>query len=218
MGIYSYLFKKYNPKTLGEKLLYGMCSGGIGAAVGCPSELALVRMAADTRLPEAERRNYRGIFDCISRIAREEGPGGLWRGVLVTCQRAMLMGGTQMGCASEAKQRLMTTGYFNEGSIPHVFCGAAIASVIANMVTMPFDVVKSRLQNMPQPVAGELPIYSGMLDCGRKSVAAEGKLEKYTSEILSKYVEVFSFFGKVSRPHWSNSHLILPLACASWTA
>lgn len=175
MGIYSYLFTTYQPKNLSQKLMFGMFSGGIGAVFGTPSELALVRMAADQRLSDSQRRNYTGIVDCISRIARDEGPKALWRGCVVTVQRAMVMGATQMGCASEAKQRLMASGYFkNENGIPIVFCSAFLASIVANSFTMPFDVVKSRLQNMPVAASGETPMYSGMLDCARKSVQAEG--------------------------------------------
>jgi len=175
MGIYSYLFTKYKPEGLSQKLAFGMLSGGTGAAVGTPSELALVRMAADQRLSEAQRRNYKGIFDCISRIAKEEGPSALWRGWFITIQRAMIMGATQMGISSEAKQRLLETDYFNKpNSIPLIFCSAFIGSCVANTVTMPFDVVKSRLQNMPLPAPGESPMYRGVVDCVQKSVKAEG--------------------------------------------
>ena len=36
-----------------------MTAGGLGSFVGNPCDLALVRMQADTTLPEAERRNYK---------------------------------------------------------------------------------------------------------------------------------------------------------------
>ena len=48
-----------------------------------------MRMGADTKLPEAERRNYKGVFDCVSRIAREEGVKGLWRGADATVIRGL---------------------------------------------------------------------------------------------------------------------------------
>jgi len=175
MGIYSYLFATYQPKNIYQKLMFGCISGGIGAAVGTPSELALVRMAADSKLPEASRRNYGGIFQCITRIAKEEGVPALWRGCVVTVMRAMLMGSTQMGLASEAKQRLLQTAYFNNpNGIPLVFCAAFLASIAANTVVMPFDVIKSRLQNMPIPSSGQAPLYSGIIDCAKQSVKSEG--------------------------------------------
>ena len=33
----------------------------------------LIRMCVDNRLPEAERRNYKSVFDAWRRIAGEEG-------------------------------------------------------------------------------------------------------------------------------------------------
>ena len=37
----------------------------------------------------------------------------------------------------------------------------------------PLDTIKVRLQAMPS-VAGEAPLYSGMVDCAKKTVQAEG--------------------------------------------
>lgn len=51
----------------------GMTAGAVGSFVGNPSELILIRMTADGRLPVAERRNYTGFFNALFRIAREEG-------------------------------------------------------------------------------------------------------------------------------------------------
>jgi hypothetical protein len=68
----------------------GMTSGGIGSFVGCPSEVALVRMGADSRLPVDQRRNYKNVVDCVVRMFKEEGIQGPWRGAVVTVQRAMV--------------------------------------------------------------------------------------------------------------------------------
>lgn len=57
----------------------GMTAGAIGSFVGNPSELILIRMTADGRLPVAERRNYTGFFNALFRIAREEGKRHEWR-------------------------------------------------------------------------------------------------------------------------------------------
>ena len=52
--------------------LCGLGAGAIGAAVGNPADLAMVRMQADGRLPKELRRNYRGGGDALSRVVREE--------------------------------------------------------------------------------------------------------------------------------------------------
>jgi solute carrier family 25 oxoglutarate transporter 11 len=39
--------------------------------VGNPADLALIRMQADSRLPEAERRNYKSVGNAFARITKE---------------------------------------------------------------------------------------------------------------------------------------------------
>jgi solute carrier family 25 oxoglutarate transporter 11 len=125
MGIYSTLLERgkqqnkmadKNPLdiSLGTKLYMGAIAGSIGSLVGTPSELALVRMSADSKLPAADRRNYRNVLDCLVRIAREEGAKQLWRGATPTVLRATLLASCQLGVTSEAKTWLTASGYFGE--------------------------------------------------------------------------------------------------------
>jgi hypothetical protein len=52
--------------------------------------------------------------------------------------------------------------------------GTFVASFIANTVINPLDVVKSRLQNMRRPAAGEAPMYKSMVDCFAKTIKLDG--------------------------------------------
>lgn len=45
-------------------------AGGFGSFVGTPFDLVLVRMQADSTLPEVERRNYKNVFDAFGRIVK----------------------------------------------------------------------------------------------------------------------------------------------------
>lgn len=65
-----------------------LLAGGLGSFCGNPCDLALVRMQADTTLPEAERRNYKSVVDAFTRIVSEEGVTALWRGAVPTMVRA----------------------------------------------------------------------------------------------------------------------------------
>ena len=67
-------------------------------------------MTADGRLPAAERRNYKNVFDAIMRMIREEGLFTLWRGAIPTMGRAMVVNAAQLASYSQAKQVLMSTG------------------------------------------------------------------------------------------------------------
>jgi solute carrier family 25 oxoglutarate transporter 11 len=106
IGIYSYLLEQTqnqnekmglekNDIPFSSKLAMGCCSGGIGSFIGTPSELALVRLSADSKLPPAERRNYANVVDCIVRISKEEGVTNLWRGVTPTVLRATVLSSAQ---------------------------------------------------------------------------------------------------------------------------
>lgn len=187
IGIYAFLLERAQQANIANgieknaipftaKLLMGCISGGIGSAVGTPSELALVRMSNDSKLPVAQRRNYNGVVDCIQRIAKEEGVLGLWNGAQVTVVRAMVLSAAVLGITSECKLKLKKSGIFGaEGELFHglpLLCVAIfISSFFANIFSNPFDVVKSRTQ---QQSKAEKQKYSGMLDCFVKIISEEG--------------------------------------------
>jgi len=77
---------------------------------GNPADLALIRMQSDGLKPLAERANYKGVFDALGRIARQEGVGALWSGAAPTVVRAMALNFGQLAFFSEAKVRLQGVG------------------------------------------------------------------------------------------------------------
>ncbi|GFO26224.1 mitochondrial 2-oxoglutarate/malate carrier protein, partial [Plakobranchus ocellatus] len=113
LGIYSSLFDMFSkdgkPPNFITKALIGVTAGGVGAFVGTPAEVALIRMTADGRLPAAERRGYKSVFDALARIIREEGLFTLWRGCIPTVGRAMVVNAAQLASYSQAKQILLST-------------------------------------------------------------------------------------------------------------
>jgi len=188
IGIYAFLLEQAQTNNIKagldknaipfvRKLAMGMTSGGIGSFVGTPSELALVRMSADSKLPPKERRNYKGIGDALSRIANEEGIMGLWTGAKVTVIRAMLLSACVLGIGSEIKLRLLQTGLFEKDGkvlfhgLPLLFVATLCSSFCANIVSNPVDVIKSRMQNQAK---GDEQKYSGILDAFVKIIGQEG--------------------------------------------
>ena len=59
--------------------------------------------------------------------------------------------------------------------LPMMFCATLCSSFAANIVSNPFDVMKSRLQNQAVRADGTA-MYSSLRDCFSKSVKAEGVL------------------------------------------
>ncbi|CAB9529577.1 Putative mitochondrial 2-oxoglutarate/malate carrier protein [Seminavis robusta] len=193
IGIYAFLLEQAqtnniaaglekNAIPLAHKMAMGLTSGGIGSFVGTPSELALVRMSADSKLPEKERRNYKSVVDCVSRIANEEGIPQLWRGAKVTVLRAMVLSACAMGMTSDIKQRLVLSKIFGDDGqmfhgLPLMFCATLVSSFAANIVANPLDVIKSRMQNQKVEKDGTSAKYKSMVDCFWKILADEGVLK-----------------------------------------
>merc|ERR1719287_88676 len=77
----------------GEKMPFwkttvcALSAGGIAAVIGNPADLSLIRMQTDSMLPEAERRNYKGVGDAFGSIIRNEGAMGLFAGAGPTATR-----------------------------------------------------------------------------------------------------------------------------------
>lgn len=174
MGAYNSLVERFsvNGKTpFVVQLGSGLAAGATGAFFGTPAEVSLVRMTADGRLPADQRRNYKNVFNALARIVKEEGILALWTGCGPTIGRAMLVNMCQLASYSQAKQRLIATGHFQEG-IPLHFCASMISGLITTAASMPVDIAKTRLQNMK--VVDGKPQYKGTIDVLIKVVRHEG--------------------------------------------
>ncbi|BFZ23153.1 hypothetical protein BsWGS_26192 [Bradybaena similaris] len=175
LGIYTSLFDLFSkdgkPPNFVMKALIGVTAGGIGAFVGTPAEVALIRMTADGRLPIEERRGYKNVFNALGRIVTEEGVLTLWRGCIPTVGRAMVVNAAQLASYSQAKQLLVSTGYFKDGLLLH-FVASMISGLITTAASMPVDIAKTRIQNMKM-IDGK-PEYSGAFDVLSKTVRQEG--------------------------------------------
>ncbi|CAN0858351.1 Mitochondrial uncoupling protein 4 [Linum grandiflorum] len=175
MGIYDILKHKWtDPSTktmpLHKKIGAGLIAGAIGATVGNPADLAMVRMQADGRLPPAQRRNYSSVVDAIVRMSRQEGVGSLWRGSSMTVNRAMLVTASQLASYDEFKEMILEKGVMADGMGTHVTASFA-AGFVAAVASNPVDVIKTRVMNAAP--------YGGAMDCAIKTVKAEGPMALY---------------------------------------
>ena len=102
-------------------------------------------MTADGKLPPAERRGYKNVFNALVRITKEESLGTLWKGATPTVMRAMVVNGAQLASYSQAKEQLLTYSFFQEGVFLH-FCASMISGLVTTIASMPVDIVKTRVQ------------------------------------------------------------------------
>ena len=162
-----------NPKaTKLQMVLSGIIAGGVGSAIGNPTDVVLVRMQADQRRPPELRRNYRNIVDGLSRMVREEGPMSLTKGIGPTVARGVMTTIGQLAVYNVVKDSIEEAGLLSDGIILH-FCSSVIAGLAACVLNNPVDVVKTRIMNAD---AGK---YTGIVDCVVKTFKAEGPLGFY---------------------------------------
>lgn len=169
---------------LWQKAMAGLTAGGIGALVGTPADLTLIRMQADHLLPPEQRRNYKGVGDAFVRIVKSDGVSGLFRGATPTIVRAMALNMGMLASNDQAKEWIEGFGYKHGTYVP-VLGGAAIAGFFASACSLPFDYVKTQMQKMKPNPDGTMPYKNG-LDCAIKHVKAHGPLRLYTG--FSTYI------------------------------
>ena len=150
-----------------------LVAGSLGSFVGNPCDLALVRMQADTALPEAERRNYKNVMDAFTRIVSEEGITALWSGAVPTMSRAVALNVSMLVSYDTAKD-VATKSLGPDASPFQIQFGSSMIAAVATAVgSLPFDNIKTKMQKQKAGPDGKMP-YSSIMDCVNKSMAKEG--------------------------------------------
>ncbi|XP_043597189.1 mitochondrial 2-oxoglutarate/malate carrier protein-like [Bombus pyrosoma] len=185
----SQLISKDSQPNFIMKVLIGCTAGCVGAFVGTPAEVALIRMTADGRLPIAERRNYKNAFNALVRIIKEEGFLALWRGTIPTMGRAMVVNAAQLASYSQSKEMLLNTGYF-ENNITLHFVSSMISGLVTTTASMPVDIAKTRIQNMK--IVDGKPEFKGAVDVIIQVCRNEG--------IFSLWKGFFPYYARLG-PH-----------------
>jgi len=167
-----------SPPSLLSKAAAGLFAGGAGALVGCPADVALVRMQVDMQLPLAERRGYRHVGDALVNIVKKEGVAGLFTGAGPTAARAMGLNMGMLVSNDKAKEVLVDVG-FAPGGAPQVLCASTLAGLCGAVCSLPCDYVKTQLQRQRPGASGELP-FLDVVDCILKTMKNGGFSKFYT--------------------------------------
>ncbi|KAE8573677.1 mitochondrial 2-oxoglutarate/malate carrier protein [Halyomorpha halys] len=174
LGVYQMSIEKFAERGVeGFKAQIGssLIAGFIASVIATPTDVALVRMTADRRLPENEQRKYKHVIDALIRMTREEGIGTLWTGVTPTVVRAMLGNVTQLTSYVQAKHYILNNGYMNDNIGCH-FVSSLISGFVYAFSTAPIDMAKTRVQTMKKE--GGKGEYTGMVDVWIKTLKNEG--------------------------------------------
>lgn len=146
-----------------------------------PSEAIKTRLIDDARRPLAERK-YKGLFSGSAQILKSEGIAGVYKG----------LGPTMMRQGANSAVRLTTYSYLKalatkDGRKPgsaETFGMGAIAGIVTVYCTMPFDVVKTRMQSSASSQ------YTGTINCATTMLRDEGvrRFWKGTTPRLTRLV------------------------------
>lgn len=172
-AVYHYLKDAAVEQNGGERIStlhnisLGLVGGAIGGAMGNPADIVNIRMQADSRVPEAQRRNYKHAVDGLVRIRREEGVSALLRGVRPNVIRAMLLTTGQIAAYDVAKHMLLDSAQLDDNLQTHVL-SSMFAGLVATTACAPADVVKTRMMNMQHNE------YRSATDCFVQVVRREG--------------------------------------------
>lgn len=153
-----------DPNSLASHFAAGTAAGLAQSFVCSPMELIKTRLQLQDNLPKTAHR-FSGPLDCTRHIWRSEGFRGIFRGLGITAARDM-PGFSSYFVAYEYMVRKVA----NPSPFVILMAGG-FAGTFSWLMTFPMDVVKSRLQ--ADGISGR-PQYSGLVDCIRKSYAAEG--------------------------------------------
>jgi len=169
-------FKKtlcpYNPKKQpGMFFLGNMASGGAAGALSLcfvyPLDFARTRLAAD--VGSGSEREFNGLVDCIAKVAKHDGVGGLYRGFGISVVGIIAYRAAYFGMFDTGKVMLFED--IKKANFFAMWGFAQTVTVAAGIFSYPLDTVRRRLMM----TSGSKEIkYTGTMDCFKKIYAEEG--------------------------------------------
>jgi len=154
-----------------KRTVCGSTAGVISQVLTYPLDVIRTRITVDPK-------KYTGIFSGLFTIIKEEGFGALYAGVIPTVMGVIPYEGAQFYAQGALKNLYQTKIAPGKPITPFTNCMiGACAGIFSQTFSYPFDVVRKRLMLVDK--ATGKPLYSGMMDCFTKLVAAEGPLALY---------------------------------------
>jgi len=119
------------------KIVAGALTGMFAAAVATPTDLVKIRMQAEGKLAVGELPRYRGLLHAFQTIYQCEGIRALWKGLVPTVQRAMIINAAELSCYDHCKQLLVTHQIVNEDSFLSHLGASCLAGFVSTLFSYP---------------------------------------------------------------------------------
>ncbi|GFS91456.1 hypothetical protein NPIL_465141 [Nephila pilipes] len=153
--------------------LGNLASGGAAGATSLcfvyPLDFARTRLAADIGKAGAGRE-FTGLGNCLVKIFRSDGLGGLYRGFNVSVQGIIIYRAAYFGFFDTAKGMLP-----DPKNTPIIISWAIAQTVttVAGIISYPFDTVRRRMMMQSGRAKADL-MYKSTIDCWSKIAKQEG--------------------------------------------
>ncbi|XP_031364221.1 flotillin-1 isoform X5 [Apis dorsata] len=167
------LFLEGVPKDAFWRQLAGnLASGGAAGATSLlfvyPLDFARTRLAAD--IGKGEKREFKGLGDCIIKIFKSDGVFGLYRGFNVSVQGIIIYRAAYFGFYDTSKNLLPDP---KKTPLHITFLIAQVITTLAGIISYPFDTVRRRMMMQSGLKRAEV-MYKNTLDCWIKTAKTEG--------------------------------------------
>lgn len=153
-----------NPNSFSSHFLAGSVAGFAQSVICSPMELAKTQLQLQVHQTGAAK--FKGPTQCLKYIYQCEGVRGIFRGLGSTALRDV-PGFALYFVSYEYLMQLKS----NPG-VAYTLCAGGSAGAFSWVLTIPIDVIKSRLQT--DGMDGKGRKYNGVIDCFRKSYQTEG--------------------------------------------
>ena len=170
--LYKKWFNPYNPKTEPVKFFIGNCASGgaAGATSLCvvyPLDFARTRLAAD--VGSGGDREFSGLVDCLMKVAKKDGPQGLYRGFGISVVGIVAYRATYFGMFDTGKAILFPDA--KKANVIAMWAFAQVVTVGAGVASYPLDTVRRRLM---MDSGRKEKMYQGTMDCFKRIYLDEG--------------------------------------------
>eukprot|EP00062_Callorhinchus_milii_P006833 gi/632947813/ref/XP_007889252.1/ PREDICTED: brain mitochondrial carrier protein 1-like [Callorhinchus milii] len=158
-------------ETLLVNVVCGILAGVVSSSIANPTDVLKIRMQAQGSLIQGSMvANFINIY-------QQEGTRGLWRGVMLTAQRAAIVVGVELPVYDITKKHLILSSSLGDNIATH-FISSFTCGLAGALASNPVDVVRTRMMNQKVSMDSHL-LYGGTLDGLLKIWRSEGFLALY---------------------------------------
>lgn len=137
----------------GLSLITGATAGATESFIVVPFELVKIRLQ-----DKANASKYKGAFDCLIKVSREEGLFALCNGLEATMFRHITWSSGYFSVIFSVREKLNKFEWKMNERFKNFLAGT-LGGISGTVLNTPFDVVKSRIQNTPK-LSGQKPKYN----------------------------------------------------------